>query len=88
MTKCKNQLWDILVQSKPDEVIEIKESLYVDDVLSGGSTVDEVHSLKESAIEIFDRAHFQLHKWHSNEKSLEEPIENDLSLNKALPNSN
>ena len=51
------------------EVIEIKESLYVDVVLSGGSTVDEVRSLKESAIKIFDRAHFKLHKWHSNENS-------------------
>ncbi len=68
----------------PDEVIEIKESLYVDDVLSGGSTVDEVHSLKESAIEIFDRAHFQLHKWHSNEKSLEEPVENDLQSEQSF----
>ena len=57
----------------PDEVVEIKDSLYVDDILGGGSTVTEVESLKESAIEIFDRAHFQLHKWHSNEPSLEAP---------------
>jgi hypothetical protein len=56
-----------------DEVIEIKDSLYVDDILGGGSTVTEVESLKESAIEIFDRAHFLLHKWHSNEPSLEAP---------------
>ena len=57
----------------PDEVVEIKDSLYVDDILGGGSTVTEVESLKESAIEIFDRAHFLLHKWHSNEPSLEVP---------------
>lgn len=61
----------------PDEVNEIKESLYVDDIISGGTTVNEVEVLKESAIEIFDRAHFQLHKWHSSEKSLEEPVESD-----------
>ena len=56
-----------------DEVVEIKDSLYVDDILGGSSTVTEVESLKESAMEIFDRAHFLLHKWHSNEPSLEAP---------------
>ena len=36
----------------PEVVPEIKESLYVDDVLSGGSTVEQVQTLKSSAIVI------------------------------------
>ena len=64
----------------PEVVAEIKESLYVDDVLSGGSTVEQVQTLKSSAIAIFDRADFTLHKWHSNEKSLEEPVQSDAEL--------
>ena len=52
----------------PEVVAEIKESLYVDDVLSGGSTVEQVQTLKSSAVAIFDRADFTLHKWHSTEE--------------------
>ena len=68
----------------PEVVAEIKESLYVDDVLSGGSTVEQVQTLKSSAIAIFDRADFTLHKWHSNEKSLEEPVQSDAELEQSF----
>ena len=64
----------------PKEVAEIKQSMYVDDVLLGGGSVQEVQHLKEAAMEIFDRAKFQLHKWHSNREVLErdDKIERDL----------
>ena len=55
----------------PLEVAEIRDSLYVDDLVSGGNAVEEVERLKETAIEIFDRAQFTLHKWHSNVEELE-----------------
>ena len=45
----------------PLEIAEIKDGLYVDDLLSGGYVVEEVQHLKETAIEIFDRAQFKLH---------------------------
>lgn len=42
--------------------------------------MEEVRHLKETAIEIFARGHFQLHKWHSNEEELEStPQENNGS---------
>ena len=57
---------------KPQAVAELRESLYVDDLLSGGTTVEEAKELKQQAIEIFGDATFTLHKWHSNERDLEE----------------
>ena len=65
-------------------VAEIKESLYVDDILTGGSTVEQVQTLKSSAIVIFDRADFALHKWYSNEKSLEEPVQSNAELEQSF----
>ena len=55
----------------PKEVAEIRQSLYVDDILIGGGSVQEVQRLKEETMDIFDRAKFQLHKWHSNREVLE-----------------
>ena len=48
-------------------VEEIKKSLYVDDVITGGETTAKVHKLKELAVTAFGEAQFELHKWHSNE---------------------
>ena len=50
---------------------EIRRSLYVDDLISGGYNSDEVRHFKIKATEIFGEAGFQLHKWHSNDKQLE-----------------
>eukprot|EP00794_Sanderia_malayensis_P016265 gene16265-biopygen13818 len=55
----------------PEEVKEIWKSLYVDDVITGANNVQELQHLKESAVEIFGRAQFKLHKWHSNISALE-----------------
>ena len=50
---------------------EIRRSLYVDDVISGGYTIEEMQQFKDTAIQVFKDAGFSLHKWHSNEKQLE-----------------
>ena len=55
----------------PAEVDEIERSLYVDDLIGGGKTTTEARHFKESATVIFGEAQLQLHKWHSNEPSLE-----------------
>ena len=34
----------------------------------GGETTEEVQHLKQISVEIFSRASFKLHKWHSNRK--------------------
>jgi hypothetical protein len=61
----------------PEAVAELRKSLYVDDLLSGGATVEEVQEVNQEAVEIFEDATFTLHKWHSNEAELED--QQDLS---------
>ena len=43
----------------------------VDDLLTGGATVEEVHTKKQITSEILNDGKFTLHKWHSNAKELE-----------------
>ena len=71
----------------PSAVEEIKKSLYVDDVITGGETTEKVHKLKESAVAVFGEAQFELHKWHSNEPELEASGEPEEG-NKAMPGNN
>ena len=56
----------------PKQAEEIECSLYVDDILSGGQTVEEVKELKRATTSIFERASLKLHKWNSNVDSLDE----------------
>lgn len=58
-------------KSKYPEVDEIKRNLYVDDLIGGGENVSKAQHQKKSAQAIFSEAHFELHKWHSNEEALE-----------------
>ena len=65
-------------QRYPEEIIlEIIRSLYVDDLIKGLITKEDGEQFKETAKEIFKEAGFTLHKWHSNEPSLEERQAND-----------
>lgn len=61
----------------PEIVEEIKENLYVDDIISGGDNDHEVGELKKLLIEIFKAAGFHLHKWNSNIKHLEQSCSED-----------
>ena len=58
----------------PEEVDEIRRSLYVDDLITGGETVLKAQHLKGSAQSIFGEAKFELHKWHSNVPALESEV--------------
>lgn len=55
----------------PDTVAGIERELYVDDLITGGGTVQETEEKKAKTTEIFRRATFHLHKWHSNIPKLE-----------------
>ena len=63
-------------------VDEIKQGLYVDDLIIGGDTKDTVLEYKEKAIEIFREGGFELHKWHSNLADLETVGTDDLTYAK------
>ncbi len=57
---------------KPEVVAELRKSPYVDDLVSGKTTIEQAQAMKDDAIEIFNDATFTLHKWHSNRRELEE----------------
>lgn len=59
---------------EPETVGEIERSLYVDDLISGGPTIEAAKQMKTKATEIFAKASFELHKWHSNAPELEPAI--------------
>ena len=48
------------------------EDLYVDDLIAGGDKITDAQTLKDTATQIFKKAGFVLHKWHSNFPKLEE----------------
>ena len=60
--------------TEPECVEEIERSLYVDDLISGGQTIQEAQRIKDTAIEIFSKADFTLHKWHSNATELHSTV--------------
>ena len=72
---------DTWEECKPHAVAELRKSLYVDDLISSGVTVEKAVELKEQAIEIFEDATFTLHKWQPNVPELEEypilPVDNE-----------
>ena len=47
---------------EPETVAKLKHELYVDDLLSGSTTVNKASELKAKASEIFEDACFRLHK--------------------------
>ena len=58
----------------PEEVEKISRDLYVDDLITGDTNVEKVKHLKETAIDIFQKGDFELHKWHSNIPELESEV--------------
>lgn len=63
---------DAWEEREPEIVTELRRSLYVDDLLTGGRNTSQAQQRKDKAVQIFSDATFQLHKWHSNVKQLEE----------------
>ena len=55
----------------PKLVEEIERSMYVDDLITGGESVNQALEAKQTAQTIFNDATFELHKWQSNVRDLE-----------------
>ena len=62
------ELWE---RQYPEIVKEIRDGLYVDELMAGGTTIEVVQTKKAAAVEVFEDASFTLHKWHSNARELE-----------------
>ena len=66
-------------KAHPEIVNEIEKSLYVDDLINGGPTVEAAKQFKETSTEVFAQEGFTLHKWHSNASELDAMSANQVS---------
>ena len=62
------ELWQ---KREPEIVAELRKNLYVDDLLSGGTTVAEAQEKKRKMTDVLSDATFKLPKWNASEKELE-----------------
>ena len=59
-------------EDQPKTVINLKQSMYVNDVIGTRGNLEPAKTFKENIVEIFNEAGFKLHKWRSNFGELEE----------------
>ena len=50
----------------PTLVEAISEDVYLDDLVSGSDTIEEVEVIKQKSIKLFRKGGFNPHKWYSN----------------------
>ena len=60
--------------SKP--IRKTRDDMYVDDLVTGGESLQEVEKIKSDSMEMYEKGGFKLRKRHANESDLEN---NDLS---------
>lgn len=46
--------------------MDLKQNMYVDDVIGGKDNVEFPKAFKPNVIRTFDEVEFKVHKWHSN----------------------
>ncbi len=66
-----NEHLNIWETKYPELVKGIRDNLYIDDSITGGESVQSVETKRSKAVEVFDDAKFNLHKWHSKDSALE-----------------
>ena len=73
----------------PELIKEIRDGLYVDDLMTGGENAEITAEKKIIAAEVFKDASFTIHKWLSNVPDLEvigsPPCEEELTYAKQQP---
>ena len=55
----------------PELIKEVRDGLYVDDLMTGGENAEITAEKKAITTEVFKDASFTIHKWHSNVPDLE-----------------
>ena len=54
------------INEYPTLIEAISNDMYIDELVSGSNTIEEVEVIKQKSIELFRKGGFNLHKWHSN----------------------
>ena len=49
---------------------KIRDNMYVDNLVTGRESLQEVEKIKSDSIELFEKGGFKLYIWHSNEPNL------------------
>jgi hypothetical protein len=65
-----NHHLDTLQENNPEMVEHLRESLYVDDLVSGAQNDEKAFQIYKQSKEIMSTGGFNLRKWHSNSRSL------------------
>ena len=61
-------------QEKSPEIVKALKGLFVDDLSTGGETVDKTYGMYQQAKQVIKEGNFNLHKWNLNSKELIEHI--------------
>jgi hypothetical protein len=69
-----NHHLDSLQENNPEMVEHLRESMYVDDLVSGAQNDERAFQIYEESKEIMSTGGFNLRKWHSKTSSLVNPI--------------
>lgn len=78
-TSCLKEVADSIQDSQPEVVNSIRENFfYMDDLLDGADTVQEVLKKLRTIHEVLAKAHFPLTKYTSNSPQLLKSIPSDL----------
>ncbi|KYM93800.1 hypothetical protein ALC62_15589 [Cyphomyrmex costatus] len=68
--RCLHQLAELEKDRFPKAAEVITKDFYMDDLLTGGNTVQEIRELKLELIELLAEGGFELHKWNTNVNSM------------------
>ena len=56
---CAQEVWEVSEK--------VRDNMYLDDMVTGGESINEVTKWKSDPISLFRQEGFRLHKWHSKE---------------------
>lgn len=56
---CAQEVWEVSEK--------VRDNMYLDDMVTGGESINEVTKWKSDSISLFRQEVFRLHKWHSKE---------------------
>lgn len=76
--RCVRELAFENQENYPEASTVILNDTFVDDLLTGCNTVQELLTLRNQIIEILDQAKFSLHKWRANDPKLLKDLENNV----------
>ncbi|XP_070163514.1 uncharacterized protein [Polyergus mexicanus] len=75
--RCMQEVARQMSQEYPEAAEVISKDFYVDDLLTGADTVDNLLRIKQDIISILTSARFELRKWRSNGPGLGDHLSNE-----------